>query len=115
MSPRRHIEDSLQMSLVRVLKQFSKVLFFHVPNGGFRNVIEAARLKAMGVMPGVADLIFVMPPHATMYALELKAPKKKPRDSQLEFKERVIAAGGKYEYADNMDVAIHYLKEWGVL
>lgn len=31
-------------------------LLFHIPNGGSRNKIEAARLKAQGVKPGVPDL-----------------------------------------------------------
>ncbi len=31
-------------------------LLYHVPNGGSRNKIEAARLKGEGVKPGVPDL-----------------------------------------------------------
>ena len=31
-------------------------LMFHVPNGGHRNKVEAARLKAQGVKPGVPDI-----------------------------------------------------------
>ena len=31
-------------------------LMYHVPNGGSRNKIEAARLKAQGVKPGVPDI-----------------------------------------------------------
>jgi hypothetical protein len=31
-------------------------MLFHIPNGGSRNRIEAARLKAQGVCPGVPDL-----------------------------------------------------------
>lgn len=33
----------------------------HVPNGGFRKPQEAARLKALGVTPGVSDLLFTLP------------------------------------------------------
>lgn len=32
-------------------------LLYHVPNGGSRNRIEAARLKAQGVKSGVPDLV----------------------------------------------------------
>jgi len=32
------------------------VLLHHIPNGGFRGKREAARLKRMGVKPGVPDL-----------------------------------------------------------
>lgn len=31
-------------------------LLFHVPNGGKRTVVEAARFKQMGVRPGVPDV-----------------------------------------------------------
>lgn len=31
-------------------------LMFHIPNGGKRNRIEAARFKAQGVLPGVPDV-----------------------------------------------------------
>ena len=36
-------------------------LMYHVPNGGSRNKIEAARLKAQGVKPGVPDICLPVP------------------------------------------------------
>lgn len=36
-------------------------LLYHVPNGGSRNAIEAARLKAQGVKKGVPDLCLPVP------------------------------------------------------
>lgn len=52
------------------------VVFAHVPNGGHRAISEARRLKAMGVMPGIPDiLIFDPPPNRPLCfatALELK-------------------------------------------
>ena len=36
-------------------------LLFHVPNGGSRHQIEAARLKAQGVKPGVPDIFLPVP------------------------------------------------------
>jgi len=36
--------------------QFPEVLIFHVPNGGFRNVTTARRLRKEGVVPGIPDL-----------------------------------------------------------
>lgn len=38
-----------------------KPLFFSVPNGGYRNKAEAARLKAEGANAGVSDLILQLP------------------------------------------------------
>jgi hypothetical protein len=37
------------------------ILFYHVPNGGFRRKEEAAKFKAMGVKPGVPDLHIPIP------------------------------------------------------
>lgn len=36
-------------------------LMYHIPNGGSRNKIEAARLKAQGVKPGVPDVCLPVP------------------------------------------------------
>lgn len=36
-------------------------LLFHVPNGGKRDVVTAARLKAEGVKPGVPDVWLPVP------------------------------------------------------
>lgn len=58
----------------------------HVPNGGSRNVVEATKLKRMGVKPGVPDiLIFDRPPlqpEACGIAIELKAIRGKLREAQ---------------------------------
>lgn len=41
---------------VRICKYPELRLLHHIPNGGSRNPIEAARLKGQGVKPGVPDL-----------------------------------------------------------
>lgn len=55
------------------------LLWCHVPNGGRRNRVTAARMKAEGVKPGVPDvLIFTRPPgapEASGVAVELKKPR----------------------------------------
>lgn len=33
----------------------------HIPNGGYRSPVEAARLKALGVRAGVSDLLLPLP------------------------------------------------------
>ena len=51
-------------------------LLYHVPNGGGRNPIEAAHLKAQGVKPGVPDICLPVPVgrYAALY-IELKRKK----------------------------------------
>jgi hypothetical protein len=55
-------EDSEQIHLVAWLELMKKthpdVLYHSVPNGGWRHMATAARLKATGAMPGVPDLFF---------------------------------------------------------
>jgi hypothetical protein len=45
-------------------------LLFHVPNGGSRNVLEAMKMRKIGVVPGVADLLLLY--NGKCYCLELK-------------------------------------------
>lgn len=50
-------EEREQMLVIQWFKRnHPDVLIFHIPNGGYRRPSEAARLKAMGVVPGVPDL-----------------------------------------------------------
>lgn len=52
-----------------------EVALFHIPNGGTRNVAEAARLKQAGVRSGVCDLFLAVPkgPFHGLF-VELKRP-----------------------------------------
>lgn len=47
-------------------------VFTHIPNGGDRNEIVAAKLKAEGVRRGAPDYVIVVPEVGTIFA-ELKA------------------------------------------
>ena len=48
-------------------------LLFHIPNGGSRNKIEAAKLKAQGVKPGVPDICLPVPWLSALKACGYKA------------------------------------------
>lgn len=45
-------------------------LLFAVPNGGYRNKIEATQLKASGMVAGIPDMLFVW--KGRVHAFELK-------------------------------------------
>lgn len=50
-------EEREQMLFIQWFKRnHPNILIFHIPNGGYRRPSEAARLKAMGVVPGIPDL-----------------------------------------------------------
>ena len=66
-------------------------LLHHIPNGGSRNRIEAARLKGQGVKAGIPDVCLPVPrgPYSGLY-IEMKrkyggtvSPEQKVRINQL--------------------------------
>ncbi len=78
-------EDQLQKAVARYL-DLQKVLWCHAPNGGTRNIIEATKLKAMGVKSGVPDcMVFTRKRGYTGLAIELKVGYNKPSKNQLDF------------------------------
>lgn len=64
---------------------------FHVPNGGKRSRVEAARFKSMGVVPGVHDLLFFW--YGVLYTFELKVRRNTQSDDQLEFGRKMSEHG----------------------
>lgn len=59
---------------------------FHVPNGGHRHKAVAVKLQALGVKPGVSDVLLLVPRGGFHgLAIELKAGKNKTTDNQDEF------------------------------
>lgn len=71
---------------------------FAVPNGGRRDAVTGARLKAEGVVAGVADLI-LLKSNARYGALliEMKTAGGRQSDSQRLW-QRAVTAGGEYKY-----------------
>lgn len=61
----------------------SLALLHHIPNGGSRNKLEAARLKAQGVKAGVPDLFLPVPMNLRhgLY-IEMKFGKNKTSEKQ---------------------------------
>ena len=103
----RHEEDSLQIACVRwfdLQYHWLSWALFHVPNGGSRNRIEAAKFKAMGVRPGVPDLILILPRGGYHYlALELKVGKNKQTENQKWYQSKMTENGGKYVVIRSLD------------
>lgn len=97
---------------------------FHVPNGGLRSKSEAARLKAMGVLPGVSDLflpVMAMDDQGETYGglwVEMKGlderGKKDGRVSkeQADWLERMRRRGYRAVVAFGADEAIRAIAEY---
>ena len=79
-----------------------KLLLFSIPNGGSRNVIEAVRLKAEGVVAGVADMFLSIPRPKKLpefyygMFIEFKVGKNKLSEHQIAFKGVVEKHGYKH-------------------
>lgn len=80
-------EDALQRSVAAFLKIAApNLLWFHPANGGFRNLREAGKLKAMGVRAGVADLAITLPDGRSAF-IELKVGAGRLSPAQAEFRD----------------------------
>jgi hypothetical protein len=112
-------ELQIHISLVAQLKHRCRagVIFFHVPNGEQRDKRTAAKLKAMGVLPGVADLIFLWARGLVpcVLFLELKARGRGLTDEQKWFRDNVVTLRCYFECADNIDDALKILAKYGLL
>ena len=108
-------EDQIQKAVVRHLTLLGnpRCHWFHVPNGGSRNVAEASKLKAMGTRAGVADLVLTI--NGRTHFLELKTTKGKVSAAQKLEKVRAEAAGATYVVAHGLDAALDQLTQWGAL
>ena len=87
---RAYAEDMAAVALIQwrdlhVKRHPELALLFAIPNGGFRNAREAARLKAMGVKAGVSDYFLPVPRLGSSSGLwiELKTGNNKPTKPQL--------------------------------
>lgn len=103
----KHEEENLHIACVQWFSwQYPKLhrLLHHSPNGGLRNIREAARFKRMGTQPGFPDLILLYPSggHASL-CIELKSDKGRQTDSQKEWQELVERHGSRYIVCRSFD------------
>lgn len=122
MQPAKEV-TSIHIPLVAMLRWCIRpdVIWRHVPNGEHRDKRTAAKLKAMGVLPGSADLEFhwsergILPKERRVLHLELKNGKAPMSDRQAEFALAVKLLGDDYCIARSIDEAIAILGERGLL
>jgi VRR-NUC domain len=122
---RQQPERVLQTALVEHLRLRGRdgVLWLHVPNGGSRDIREAANLQRMGALAGASDLLLFRPgacPHCGRarlegFALQLKSDGGRLSDAQLEFLARFNDAGGHSAVAESIDRALACMEAWGLL
>lgn len=92
-------EHRLQVQCVcwfRCVHQDMAPLLFSIPNGGARNAITGAKLKAEGVVAGVADLCLAVPRGGGVLFIELKTPTGRQSERQKAWQAAVEKAGNTY-------------------
>jgi len=113
-NPREEVDHMAVAQYLDLLGLF----WMHVPNEGRRKASTGARLKAMGMLPGVSDfIIFDAPPlHpcAKGVALELKRTKGGTvSDAQQEFLDRLNRKGWLTHIAHGANESLDYLRGLG--
>jgi hypothetical protein len=79
-------------------------LLLAIPNGGKRSKATAGKLKAEGVLAGVADLFLAMARKGSHGLwIEMKTPKGYQTPEQRAFQQRVTAEGYAYVVARSLE------------
>jgi hypothetical protein len=109
-------EIQLHLDVARVLRDHAvpEWLWWHTPNGELRDKRAAAKLRAMGVRPGVPDFLLISP-HGSVRLLELKRPGETLSDAQEEFRIHCVRHGIAHAIAHNFDQALVALDHWACL
>lgn len=103
----RHDEDYIQIACVRWFSmqypQYAPLLH-HSPNGGQRNLREAARFKAMGTKAGFPDL-FLAVARGGYHGLfiEMKNDRGRQSEAQKRWQDWVEWEGYRYEICRSLD------------
>ena len=98
-------------------------LLFAVPNGGARSKATAGKLKAEGVVAGVADLILLVPQWFTTWrgqegckyaglCIEMKTDKGRQSPEQKQWQEMVEAHGYKYAVCHSLDEFMNTINKY---
>lgn len=88
--------------------------YFHPANGEKRDIRTAARLKSLGVIKGIPDLVLISP-HGSAHFLEFKRPGGELSEEQAEFRLWCVKHNVPYVVAWRMDQVLEELDLWGCL
>lgn len=90
-----------------------RCLLYAVPNGGRRDRVSGAKLKAEGVLAGVSDLNMDVP-NSRYHGLriEMKTGKGRQQESQKEYQLAVEKAGYKYVVCRSVDEFMGVVREY---
>ena len=84
-------------------------LLWHVPNGGQRSASEANKFKAIGLVPGVADLHFFF--NGQMHFIELKIETGRLSDNQVKWIEAISLQKGEVVVIRDLKTFQNFINE----
>lgn len=110
----KHKESELQQNCIKWFRlYYASKIIFAIPNGGSRNVIEAARLKREGVLAGVADLcILVVNSQYHALFVEMKTVKGVQSENQKAFEQYCIKNDYQYSVCRSFDEFIKIVTDY---
>lgn len=114
---RNQIEDGIQASIIDLLKvaAIPDLIYFAVPNGGFRDWQTAKKLVDTGMVPGVLDIVLIHPKTRVAHFLEVKTRTGRLNDAQVEFSDVLTRLGIKWTIVRSRDEAQVALTAWGLI
>lgn len=106
-------ETSLHMQVAGYLRRAwpAHLPWMHYPAGEKRDVRTGAKLKAMGALAGVPDLIFIMPDKQIAF-IELKRADGDLSQDQIKFRDRVRALGCAYVVCRSVEDVETTITRW---
>lgn len=118
--PRSPSEFQIHCGVADALRMLARpgVLWTHFPSGESRDARTGAKLKHMGLQPGWADFIIIVPrlPCLPLICfLELKSDSGRMEQSQKEFRDSALSAGCVHSVARSVDEATYVLSQWGAI
>lgn len=110
-----HHDRRLQISVIEYLELAKPNAFcFHVPDSEAIPEPLRNQQSRLGVKPGVADLLFILP-GGRMGAIALKGPNETQSICQQSFQGVCDQYGVHYKIAHSIEEVAQALREWGCL
>jgi hypothetical protein len=119
-------EDSIQRGITKYLRTVlpSGWIVCAIPNGGSRNLIEAAKMKATGTLAGMPDLMILgcrewgcdgaPESEPVTYFIEVKSAKGRPSLPQLDMHDKLLDLGHSVGIARSIDDCRDLCRKWNL-
>ena len=119
---RKTPEEDLQRTVADYLNLIAPMHGFwwsHIAHGGRRTKAEAGIFKAMGLKPGIADIMIVAgctiaASGPRVYWIEIKAPGRDQSPAQIAFQQAMEARGCAYRVCWSFEEVKATLEDWGL-